>query len=217
MHFRIASWGTREAIETYVKRLEELERIARLRGVEQAFAIQAGREIRVVVTPDEVDDARMTTCREEIARASKPSCSIRPDQGRRDPRDTGGGLCPLRSSMASRSPVAIRDEDHAREIGAVSARGERRGWPSCSSAKIRRARCMCGRRRKASRRARHAQRDDSACRTTTQDELLGVVRALNEDPMIHGILVQMPLPKHIDSDAVIRAIDPRRMSTDFVR
>jgi ribonuclease Y len=59
----------REAFETYVKRLEGLERIASsYKGVERVFAIQAGREIRVVVVPDDVDDARMTTLSEEIAR-----------------------------------------------------------------------------------------------------------------------------------------------------
>jgi methylenetetrahydrofolate dehydrogenase (NADP+) / methenyltetrahydrofolate cyclohydrolase len=46
--------------------------------------------------------------------------------------------------------------------------------------------------------------------TTTQGELLGHVRALNDDPSIHGILVQMPLPKQIDPDTVIRAIDPTK-------
>ncbi|MGI9043738.1 MAG: bifunctional methylenetetrahydrofolate dehydrogenase/methenyltetrahydrofolate cyclohydrolase FolD [Gemmatimonadaceae bacterium] len=46
--------------------------------------------------------------------------------------------------------------------------------------------------------------------STSQAELVSVVRALNEDPLIHGILVQMPLPKHIDADAVIRTIDPRK-------
>jgi ribonucrease Y len=59
----------REAFETYVKRLEGLERIASsYRGVEKVFAIQAGREVRVIVLPDDVDDARMTTMSEEIAR-----------------------------------------------------------------------------------------------------------------------------------------------------
>jgi ribonuclease Y len=59
----------REAFETYVKRLEGLERIASsYKGVDKVFAIQAGREIRVVVTPDDVDDLRMTSLSEEIAR-----------------------------------------------------------------------------------------------------------------------------------------------------
>lgn len=59
----------REAFETYVKRLEGLEKIAAsYRGVEKVFAIQAGREVRVVVTPDDVDDARMASLSTEIAR-----------------------------------------------------------------------------------------------------------------------------------------------------
>ncbi len=59
----------REAFETYVKRLEGLEKIAAsYRGIEKVFAIQAGREIRVIVTPEEVDDPRMSTLTEEIAR-----------------------------------------------------------------------------------------------------------------------------------------------------
>ena len=59
----------REAFETYVKRLEGLEKIAAsYKGVEKVFAIQAGREVRVIVLPDDVDDVRMTTMSEEIAR-----------------------------------------------------------------------------------------------------------------------------------------------------
>ncbi|HET9003108.1 MAG TPA: bifunctional methylenetetrahydrofolate dehydrogenase/methenyltetrahydrofolate cyclohydrolase FolD [Gemmatimonadaceae bacterium] len=46
--------------------------------------------------------------------------------------------------------------------------------------------------------------------TTTQAELLTHVRALNDDASVHGILVQMPLPKQIDPDTVIRAIDPMK-------
>ncbi len=45
---------------------------------------------------------------------------------------------------------------------------------------------------------------------TTQDELLAVVRELNADSAIHGILVQSPPPKHIDEEAIIRALDPRK-------
>ncbi len=59
----------REAFETYVKRLEGLEKIAAsYKGVEKVFAIQAGREVRVIVLPEDVDDVRMTTMSEEIAR-----------------------------------------------------------------------------------------------------------------------------------------------------
>lgn len=45
---------------------------------------------------------------------------------------------------------------------------------------------------------------------TTQEELIRVVRMLNDDPTIHGILVQSPPPKHIDERAVVETIDPRK-------
>jgi methylenetetrahydrofolate dehydrogenase (NADP+) / methenyltetrahydrofolate cyclohydrolase len=43
---------------------------------------------------------------------------------------------------------------------------------------------------------------------TAEDELLATVDRLNTDPEIHGILVQLPLPKHINSEKVLRRIDP---------
>ena len=46
--------------------------------------------------------------------------------------------------------------------------------------------------------------------TTTQDELHRAGGELNDDPAIHGILVQMPLPKHLDPDIVIRTIRPEK-------
>jgi len=59
----------REAFETYVKRLGDLEKLAsEFKGVEKVFAIQAGREVRVVVTPEAVDDAAAARMTDEIAR-----------------------------------------------------------------------------------------------------------------------------------------------------
>ncbi len=46
--------------------------------------------------------------------------------------------------------------------------------------------------------------------TTSQADLIAIVRLLNADPAIHGILVQSPPPSHIDERAVIDAIDPRK-------
>ena len=43
---------------------------------------------------------------------------------------------------------------------------------------------------------------------TTQEEILNTVRLLNQDDSVHGILVQLPLPRHIDEQAVLRSIDP---------
>ncbi|MBL8976576.1 MAG: bifunctional methylenetetrahydrofolate dehydrogenase/methenyltetrahydrofolate cyclohydrolase FolD [Myxococcales bacterium] len=45
---------------------------------------------------------------------------------------------------------------------------------------------------------------------TGTDELLTLVRALNEDPAVDGILVQLPLPRGVDSERVLRAIDPAK-------
>jgi ribonucrease Y len=59
----------REMFETYVKRLEKLEEIATsFPGVERCFAIQAGRELRILVTPDRVSDEDMARLSEETAR-----------------------------------------------------------------------------------------------------------------------------------------------------
>lgn len=45
---------------------------------------------------------------------------------------------------------------------------------------------------------------------TSQEELLKLISELNAEKKVNGILVQLPLPKHIDEDAVIRAIDPKK-------
>jgi ribonucrease Y len=59
----------REMFETYVKRLEKLEEIATsFKGVERCFAIQAGREVRVMVDPEDIGDAAMAELSENIAR-----------------------------------------------------------------------------------------------------------------------------------------------------
>lgn len=57
----------RETLETYVKRLEKLESIATLfQGVDKAYAIQAGREVRVIVIPDKISDADSFVLAREI-------------------------------------------------------------------------------------------------------------------------------------------------------
>jgi ribonucrease Y len=64
----------REMLESYVQRLEELERIsASFTGVERAYAIQAGREVRVLVEPAEVSDAESALLAREIARKVEDS------------------------------------------------------------------------------------------------------------------------------------------------
>ncbi|MBV8774920.1 MAG: ribonuclease Y [Deltaproteobacteria bacterium] len=59
----------REVLESYVKRLEDLEAIARsFKGVDKCFAVQAGREMRVIVEPAEVSDEDATMLAREVAR-----------------------------------------------------------------------------------------------------------------------------------------------------
>ncbi|HEX5060003.1 MAG TPA: bifunctional methylenetetrahydrofolate dehydrogenase/methenyltetrahydrofolate cyclohydrolase FolD [Kofleriaceae bacterium] len=63
---------------------------------------------------------------------------------------------------------------------------------------------------KAAREAGVEPRDHKLPATTSQAELLALVHQLNADPNVDGILVQMPLPSQIDSDVIIRAIDPAK-------
>ena len=59
----------REVLESYVKRLEDLERISNsFRGVEKSFAVQAGREIRIIVDPGTVPDDQAAVLAREVAR-----------------------------------------------------------------------------------------------------------------------------------------------------
>jgi methylenetetrahydrofolate dehydrogenase (NADP+)/methenyltetrahydrofolate cyclohydrolase len=45
---------------------------------------------------------------------------------------------------------------------------------------------------------------------TSEADLLDLIATLNSDPAVHGILVQLPLPKHLDEDLVINSIDPAK-------
>ena len=59
----------RENVQNYIKRLEKLEEIATsFEGVEKSFAIQAGREIRIMVNPDQVSDEKMVIVARDIAK-----------------------------------------------------------------------------------------------------------------------------------------------------
>ena len=59
----------RETLEAYIKRLEQLEKIANsFDGVDKSFAIQAGREIRIIVKPEKIDDNQMTLMARDIAK-----------------------------------------------------------------------------------------------------------------------------------------------------
>ena len=64
----------RESLENYVKRIKALEEVANsFTGVEESFAIQAGREIRIIVRPEEVDDYEAIKMSKDIARQVEES------------------------------------------------------------------------------------------------------------------------------------------------
>lgn len=59
----------RETLESYIKRLQKLEEIAdNFKGVEKSFAIQAGRELRIIILPDDVSDEGLTLLARDIAK-----------------------------------------------------------------------------------------------------------------------------------------------------
>src|SRR5437867_4440625 len=67
----------RETLTTYIKRLEKLESIANsFEGVEKSFAIQAGREIRIIVKPDTIDDSRPQILARDIAKRIEGALSF---------------------------------------------------------------------------------------------------------------------------------------------
>ena len=67
----------REMLESYIKRLEELERIASsFSGVEKSYAIQAGREIRIVVSSDKMNDDGIFLLSKDIAKKVEAECPI---------------------------------------------------------------------------------------------------------------------------------------------
>jgi methylenetetrahydrofolate dehydrogenase (NADP+)/methenyltetrahydrofolate cyclohydrolase len=65
-----------------------------------------------------------------------------------------------------------------------------------------------GRKEKTSARLGFNSRVDRLDENTSREELLDLVRSFNEDPWVDGILVQLPLPSHLDEDEIVAAIDP---------
>ena len=95
----------KENVEYYIKRLEKLEELSSsFAGVDKAYAIQAGREVRVMIKPEEVSEDRMVILAREIAKKIEDELEYpagdrqedrgragvpRPDQGQPDPGDQG--------------------------------------------------------------------------------------------------------------------------------
>lgn len=104
---------------------------------------------------------------------------------------------------------AIRNEV-ASDVGALSARGVVPGLTVVLVGDDAASATYVGAKEKASKAAGMQSETIRLPATTSQDALLAVVERLNADPTVHGILVQMPLPRHIDPDTVIRHILPEK-------
>ena len=110
----------RETLETYTNRLKQLEDITNtFKGVEKSFAIQAGREIRVMVVPDQVNDADMVLLARDIAKQIEAELEY-PGQIK---------VSVIRESRASRLREIERREGSCREICRILF--ERRSRSDC--------------------------------------------------------------------------------------
>jgi methylenetetrahydrofolate dehydrogenase (NADP+)/methenyltetrahydrofolate cyclohydrolase len=117
----------------------------------------------------------------------------------------------LRAELIDGKAIAetIRHEVAA-EVAALTARGVVPGLTVVLVGDDSASATYVGAKEKASKAAGMQGETIRMPASTTQAELLLVVERLNADPSVHGILVQMPLPKHIDPDTVIRHILPEK-------
>lgn len=104
---------------------------------------------------------------------------------------------------------AIRDEV-AHDVATLATRGITPGLSVVLVGDDGASATYVGAKEKASKAAGMAGETIRLPASTSQAELLALVEKLNGDPAVHGILVQMPLPKHIDPDTVIRHILPEK-------
>ncbi len=114
----------------------------------------------------------------------------------------------------------IKEEIAAKVRSGLRKARKYRIWPPSLSATTEEANHTLPTRSKPARRADSARRS-SASESTGQnplnpEELFAAIDKLNKDPEVDGFIVQLPLPKHIDDQKVIEAIDPIRMSTDSI-
>jgi ribonuclease Y len=62
-------------LETYIKRMQKLESVVSgIQGVERSFAVQAGRELRIIVSPTEIDDLTASNLARETAKKIEEEC-----------------------------------------------------------------------------------------------------------------------------------------------
>jgi methylenetetrahydrofolate dehydrogenase (NADP+)/methenyltetrahydrofolate cyclohydrolase len=96
----------------------------------------------------------------------------------------------------------------ATEVAKLSASGRRPGLAVVLVGEHPASRAYVGSKEKACQEAGMHSVKITRPETIGEAELLGIVAQLNADPSIHGILVQLPLPKHINSERVLNSVDP---------
>jgi methylenetetrahydrofolate dehydrogenase (NADP+)/methenyltetrahydrofolate cyclohydrolase len=104
---------------------------------------------------------------------------------------------------------AIRAEV-ATEVAKLSASGRRPGLAVVLVGEDPASKAYVGSKEKACQEAGMHSVKIARDATISEPELLAIVAQLNADPAVHGILVQLPLPKHIDSAKVLNSVDPRK-------
>ena len=101
----------------------------------------------------------------------------------------------------------IRDELNA-QVATLAKEGLVPGLATVLVGEDPASRLYVGMKQRAAAEAGIHSRAENLSPTTGQAELLALIDELNADPAIHGILVQLPLPRHIDDSKVLLAIDP---------
>ena len=220
----------RESFEHYVKRLEKLEEIASSwDGVEKVYAIQAGREIRIMVTPDKVSDEEMARLSERTARRIENELQY-PGQikvvvgarvANRGLRALTRADNRLTTSQQRREWMTgaahRREADRGRDPGGSGGTdagpfgaGIRPGLGVVLVGDDPASHVYVRMKTRACNEAGIYARDITPPADVGRAELLRIVDELNADPAIHGILVQLPLPRHLDEREVTERIDPAK-------
>ena len=80
---RLATRRARESLDNYVKRLDDLQQIAlSFPGVERCYAIQAGREIRILVRPEDIDDLASSRLARDVVQQDRGGAASTPARSR---------------------------------------------------------------------------------------------------------------------------------------
>ena len=115
------------------------------------------------------------------------------------------------SSTEWPSAKAIRDGGARPRSAKLAARGVVPGLAVVLVGEDPASKAYVGQQGEGVQRGGHALGQDHARPATTSEaELLAIVDQLNADPAVHGILVQLPLPKHIDTEKVLNRVDPAK-------